>query len=362
MTASRGGRCRRAVHEAGETIAAIQGDQLAVDIRAPVTTRPHPPDQRFLYSEGSRAPEPVGVPAPQVVADGQEVLLVPPDRFVVDLLPGVVAAPRRHGAERPDGEVKIVGPERGAVDEIRPVPAEAALRGDLADRVHAGFRAAEREVADVHERLDGFELDGERQGVAQRPVGVREAAEQVGMLVVVGGADDTAVAGQDLHLGDGFVRHAAAQRGGLDAEPGDRATQGYRLELRHHQRHQLMPERGVAQVLVGGHAPDPRGPGGGINAQHVAERGNVQAPVRLSGFLRGSSRAVVAEPEQVGRALGQPHRRPRGQGRVGLAQPGHLDLMRAGGHAGIHHGHPSGLTAVTHYGNGRERANEQDPY
>ena len=60
------------------------------------------------------------------------------------------------------------------------------------------------------------------------------------MLVIVGGADDAAVAGQDLHLGDGLVRHAVAQRGGLDAEPGDRAAEGYRLELGHHERHQLV--------------------------------------------------------------------------------------------------------------------------
>ena len=50
---------------------------------------------------------------------------------------------------------------------------------------------------------------------------------------------------------------------------------------------------------------------------------------------RGSPRAVVAEPEQVGRAPSQPHRCVRGKGRVGLPQPGYFNLMRADGRAGI---------------------------
>ena len=276
MTASRDGRFRLCVTRAGQAVAAVQGDQLPVHVGAPVAARPQPSDQGFLHSEGPRAPEPVGVPAPQVVADGEEVLLVPPDRLVVDLLAGVVAAPRGHVAERADGEVELVGRERGPVEEIRLVAAVAALGGDLADGLHAGFGAVEREVAQVHVRPDRFELDGEGEGVAERPVGVREATEQVGVLVVVGGDDDAAVAGQDLQLGDGLVRHAVAQRGGLDAEAGDRAAEGDRLELGHHQRHQLVRERGVAEVLVGGHAPDAGRPGDGIDAQHVAERGDVK--------------------------------------------------------------------------------------
>ena len=205
------------VHRVGEAVTLVEGDELAVHVRAPVPARPHPADHRPLDAEGPGAPEPVGIPAPQVVADGQEVLLVPPDRLVVDLLAGVVAAPWRDVAESPDGEVQLVGRERGAVDEIRPVAAEAALGGDLADGIHAGFRAAEREVAQVHERLDRLELDGERQGVTKGPVGVRYSAEQVGVLVVRGGTQHAAVAVQDLHLDDRLVRKAVAQRGRLDA-------------------------------------------------------------------------------------------------------------------------------------------------
>ena len=339
---------------AAQAVAAVQGDQLPVHVRAPVAPRPQPPDHWLLHSEWPRAPEPVGVPAPQVVADGEEVFLVPPDRLVVDLLAGVIAAPRGHVAVRADGEVKLVGRERGPVQEIGLVAAVAALRGDLADGLHAGFGAVEREVAQVHVRPDRLELDGEREAVAERPVGVREAAEQVGVLVVVGGDDNAAVAGEDLHLGDGLVRHAVAQRGGLDAQAGDRAAEGDRLELRYHHRHQLVREGRVAEILVGGHAADAGRPGDRIDAQHVAERGDVE-PGRCIRF-------GVTEPEQVGRVLGQPYRRAWRQRRVGLTQSGDLGLMRAGGRAGIHHRHPFRLRAVTHYGNGRGRTKGQDPY
>src|SRR5207249_11965842 len=89
-----------------------------------------------------------------------------------------------------------------------------------------------------------------------------------------------------------------------------------------------------AEVLVGGHAPDAGRPGDRIDAQHVAERGDVK--------LGRSIRLGVAEPEQVGGALRQPDRRARREGRVGLAKPGYFGLVRAGVRAGIQHVHPSG--------------------
>src|ERR1035438_4153682 len=153
-----------------ETMTPVEGDQLAVDVTAPVTTRPQPPDHRLLHTEGARAPEPVGIPPPQVVPDGEKILLVAPDRFVVDLLAGVIAAPRRDVAERPDREVELIGPEGGPVDEIRPVAAKTSLRGDLGHRVQARLRGAEREMAQVHERLNRFQFDREREGVAQGAV------------------------------------------------------------------------------------------------------------------------------------------------------------------------------------------------
>ena len=168
-------------------------------------------------------------------------------------------------------------------------------------------------------RLDRFELDREGQGVAEGAVGVREAAEQGGVLVVVGGADHAAVAGQDLHLGHGLVRHAVAQRSGLDAQPGDGAAEGDRLELGDDQRHEPVPERGVAQVLVGRHAADPRGPAVRVDPQYVVERG--QTP----GRARPPGPAGSCDPRLRGTGTGwtcawPAAPVPRRPGRVGLTQ------------------------------------------
>ena len=140
MTYSRGGAPAPGVQRRGQAVPAVEGDQPAVGVRAAVPARPGAADHRVLHPERPRAPEPVGVPAPQVVADGEEVLLRAADRLVVDALPGVVAEPRRHVAERADGQVHLVEAERGAVHEVRPVPAQAAVPRDLRDRLHAGVR------------------------------------------------------------------------------------------------------------------------------------------------------------------------------------------------------------------------------
>ncbi len=55
-----------------------------VEAAAQVPLRPESADLRVLGPEGARAPEPVGVPAPEVVADGQPVGLGVVDRFVLD--------------------------------------------------------------------------------------------------------------------------------------------------------------------------------------------------------------------------------------------------------------------------------------
>ena len=201
------------------------------------------------------------------------------------------------------------------------MPLVAALGPDLRDGLHAGLGVAEAEVPQVHERRHRLQLDRERQGVAQGAVGVRESAEQVRVLVVRGGRHHLAVAGQDLHGQDRLMRHAQAQRGGLDAQAGDRAAQGDRLQLGHHERHQAVRQRRVRQVLVGGHAAHHRGAGRRVDVQHPAERGDVQ----LSG---PGPRRLIAEPEQVGGALGQPDLRAGRDRRVGPLDRGHRGLVR----------------------------------
>ena len=245
----------------------------------------------------------------------------PAQRLVEDLVAGVVAGPGGHLAERPHREVELVQAEHGAVHEVGPVPLVTALGPDLRDRLHAGLGVVEAEVPQVHERRHRLQLDRQRQGVAQSPVGVGEPAEQVRVLVVRGGRHHLAVAGQDLHGQDGLVRHAEAQRGGLDAQAGDRAPQGDRLQLGHHERHQSVPQRRVRQVLIGGHAAHHGGAGLRVHVQHPAERGDVQLGDPGAGRL-------IAEPEQVGGALGQPHLRPGWHRRVGLLEAGHRGLVR----------------------------------
>ena len=55
------------VEPVADAEAAVEADQPPVDVGAAEPARPHPADQRVLRAEGPRAPEPVGVPAPQVV-------------------------------------------------------------------------------------------------------------------------------------------------------------------------------------------------------------------------------------------------------------------------------------------------------
>src|SRR6185437_1639985 len=88
------------VHRGGEAVLLVDRDELPVDVRTPVLARPETADRLVFQAERARAPEPVGVPAPDVVLDREEVLAVPLQRLVVDLLAGVVAGPGRLIAER----------------------------------------------------------------------------------------------------------------------------------------------------------------------------------------------------------------------------------------------------------------------
>jgi len=54
-------------------------------------------------------------------------------------------------------------------------------------------------------------LDRERKRVAERAVGIREAAVERVVLVARGSDDHPPVAGKDLHLDHRLVRHAVAQ-------------------------------------------------------------------------------------------------------------------------------------------------------
>ena len=69
--APRSGSTAQPVDPGGQPVPVLQPDQLPVDVAAQPALGPEPADRRMLGTEGAGAPEPVGVPAPQVVADGR---------------------------------------------------------------------------------------------------------------------------------------------------------------------------------------------------------------------------------------------------------------------------------------------------
>ena len=132
MTGSSCGLPAMRADPAGEPGAPVQGDDAAVHVGAAPPPRPQPAHHRVLHAQRARAPEPVGVPAPDVVLDGQHVLGALVDGAVEDLLPGVVAGTRAAGVvgEPAQREVLVVAGEHGAVDEIGRIPVEVADVGD----------------------------------------------------------------------------------------------------------------------------------------------------------------------------------------------------------------------------------------
>jgi hypothetical protein len=149
------------IHRRGQAALLVKRDELAVDVRAPVLARPEPADRLVLQAEGTRTPEPVGVPAPDVVLDREEILAAALQRLVVDLLAGVVTDPGRLVAERANAQVQLSGAESHPVKEICLVPLVAAIARDLGDRVHAALWVIEAEVPHVHVRLDRHQFNRE---------------------------------------------------------------------------------------------------------------------------------------------------------------------------------------------------------
>ena len=175
------------------------------------------------------------------------------DGPVVDRAPGCSRC--AHGASSlndPTVRYELVQAEHGAVDEVDPVPVVAARRRrsrPIACMQASG--AAEAEVPQVHERLDRLELDRQAQRVAERAVGVREAAVQRRRARRPGAAVTTRPSPVRISISrtDSCGRPLRNERG-LDAEAGDRAADGDRLELRDDQRHQ--------PVRAGSRRPGPR--------------------------------------------------------------------------------------------------------
>src|SRR5256885_9118440 len=87
--------------------AAIPAHDLGVGARAQPLSPIEAADERVLREHVLRAPEPVRVPAPDVVAHRQGVLALLADRAVVDALVGGIARVRPAGGEAPDAKVHL---------------------------------------------------------------------------------------------------------------------------------------------------------------------------------------------------------------------------------------------------------------
>ncbi len=286
----------------------VQADDLPVRRGAQQLLRPEAADPRVLHAERARAPEPVGVPAPQVVADGEAVALhgaggtAVLDGAVVDRLlvghtrvvrdgPGLVGPP-------PQTEVGLVGREDDPVEEIDLLVVVRPRLTDPRQRRLERGEGVEPHVPQFHEPADRFEGDAQPHRVPEGAVGVGEAAEERAFALgaVGAGGDDLAGAGEDVHLEHGLVRQAQAERGGLDAQAGHGAAEGDGLELRHDVGHQAVRQGGVDEVLVGAHPLDVGGAGVGIHGDDAREAGGVETGRRRQG----------ARSEEVGCLLGQP--------------------------------------------------------
>ena len=156
------------------------------------------------------------------------------------------------------------------------------------------------QVLDLHVGLDGQGTRGELQGVAERSVRVRNAEEEIAVLVLRRASENAAIARHHVDCGDVVVHEPMAERRGLDAHAGHRAAQRDRLELRHDRGHHAVRERRVGEIDVAHHSLGFDEPGGGVDRKHVIEALEID---------RGP-RARLAVAEEVRCFLGESDARP----------------------------------------------------
>jgi hypothetical protein len=96
------------------------------------------------------------------------------------------------------------------------------------------------------------------------------------VLVVRTRGDDLGRAGEHVHLDHRLVRAAVAVRRRLDAQPGHRAAERDRLELRDDERHEPMTQRRVDEVLVRRHPEHVGGARLRVHRQDAVEAGRVE--------------------------------------------------------------------------------------
>ena len=271
--------------------AAVPAHHALIEARAQPFAPQHSSQQRVLRAEILRAPEPVRVPPPQIVAGGEVVLLPVAQRAVVDVLERVVAGVGRLRDEAGGAEHEVVGREGHAVHEV------GVALVSVFDGLEERRQVAEAAVFDMHMRFHRHGRHAQAGGIAQRAVAVRHRGEEIGIGVARGrpASDDAAIRQRDVHFLHRLVDQAVAEGRGLDADAGHRAANGDGLELRHHARHHAVGQRGVDQGVVGNHPLDVRPAFFRVYFKHIH-----QAP---GGKAAARGRAIA---QQIGERLVQP--------------------------------------------------------
>ena len=211
-------------------------------------------------------------------------------------------------------------------------------RGELRD-------AGEPHVFERDEWFHRLELYLQNQRISQGAVGVREAEEEVRVLVVSGRVNDLTGSREDVHRQHGFVRAAIAEARGLDAQSGDGPAKGDGAQLRDAQGDEAVCERGVGQSLVGREPADERRTAVRIYPHHPAERLQVELV-----------RDGLPGPEKVGCLLAQTHIASAGPQLTG--RPRECHLRRHAEHSRPH-GRHGGRTFDAQKETGSERSSVQ---
>jgi hypothetical protein len=191
-------------------------DRFFVERRVQVLAPQQPADERILRVQQSRAPEPIGVPPPDVVERREVVALALAYRSIMDVFEGVIliAGVRGFVDKSADVEVEFAGAEYDAVDEVH-VRAPAPRR-EVAKEA-AGI--AVRYVPKLDEFLRPDRLGLDAQGVAESAEGVWKSEKQVAIVIARRANHDVAVGQEDLDFVDRLMCETVAERRGLDAEP-----------------------------------------------------------------------------------------------------------------------------------------------
>lgn len=221
------------------------------------------------------------------------------DRTVEDVGTGVVADGAGLIGLDPESEVAFVGAEDDAVQVLNFDAVVLTPSDDGAHRRLKRVQIVESQVAQGNERKYRLEFDLQPRRVAESAVRVGKAPVQVRVLALGCCREDLTATGEDVDLEYRLVRKPAAERRRLDAESGDRAAEGDRLELRNDERGEAVGQRRVDQILVRAHPRHVGGASRGIDGDDLAQSRDVE-----SRRLRGRP-----GPKQVGRLLSQTHRR-----------------------------------------------------